>query len=69
MRLRNCEKTDLLIDLRVEFLSLPRFQRVPQFALLDAVPRVQLSLILGSCGSVAVASFLGGPSPLQEWCY
>jgi hypothetical protein len=34
------------------------------FALLLSVPRVQLSLttILGNCGCVAIASFLGVPS-------
>jgi hypothetical protein len=40
----------------------------PQFALLQSVPRVQLKLItvLGNCGCVAVASFLGVPSPLHS---
>jgi hypothetical protein len=40
--------------------------QLPQFALILSVPRIQLSLItiLGSCGCVAVASFLGVPSPL-----
>jgi hypothetical protein len=39
----------------------------PQFALLHSVTYVQLRLItvLGNCGCVAVASFLGVPSPLQ----
>jgi hypothetical protein len=38
---------------------------VPQFALLHSVTCVQLGLItiLGNCGCVAVASFLGVPSP------
>jgi hypothetical protein len=37
----------------------------PQFALLHSVTCVQLRLItiLGNCGCVAVASFLGVPSP------
>jgi hypothetical protein len=36
--------------------------------LLHSVPRVQLSLIkvFGNCGCVAVASFLGVPSPLLQ---
>jgi hypothetical protein len=39
----------------------------PQFALLHSVTCVQLRLItiLGNCGCVAVASFLGVPSPLD----
>jgi hypothetical protein len=38
----------------------------PQYALLHTVTCVQLRLItiLGNCGCVAVASFLGVPSPL-----
>jgi hypothetical protein len=38
----------------------------PQFALLHSVTCVQLKLItvLGNCGCVAVASFLGEPSAL-----
>jgi hypothetical protein len=37
----------------------------PQFTLLHSVPCVQLKLItiLGTCGCVTVASFLGVPSP------
>jgi hypothetical protein len=40
----------------------------PQFALLHLVTCVQLWLItiLGNCGCVTVASFLGVPSPLQQ---
>jgi hypothetical protein len=40
----------------------------PQFALLQSVTYVQLRLIkiLGNCGCVAVASFLGVPSSLQS---
>jgi hypothetical protein len=39
----------------------------PQFALLHSATCVQLRLIriLGNCGCVAVASFLGVPSPLE----
>jgi hypothetical protein len=39
----------------------------PQLALLDSLTCVQLRLItvLGHCGCVAVASFLGVPSPLE----
>jgi hypothetical protein len=39
----------------------------PQFAPLHSVPRVQINLktILGNCGCVAVASFVGVPSPLE----
>jgi hypothetical protein len=68
MRQRNCEKTDLLSFLGAEFLNLPRHALpFPQFALLYSVPRVQLSLItiLGNYCCVAVASFLGVPSPLK----
>jgi hypothetical protein len=39
----------------------------PQFTLLHSVTHVQLRLItvLGNCGCVVVASFLGVPSPLR----
>jgi hypothetical protein len=51
-----------------------------RYALLHSITCVQLRLItiLGSCGCVAVASFLGVPSPLvcykcfpvyRNWCY
>jgi hypothetical protein len=41
----------------------------PQFGLLNSVTCVQLRLItfLGNCRCVAVASFLGVPSPLQPY--
>jgi xanthine dehydrogenase iron-sulfur cluster and FAD-binding subunit A len=43
----------------------------PQFALLHSVACVQLRLttILGNCGCVTVASFLGDPSPLLSALY
>jgi hypothetical protein len=39
----------------------------PQYAPLHSLPCVQVRLItvLGNCGCVAVASFLGVPSPLE----
>jgi hypothetical protein len=43
----------------------------PQFVLLHSVTRVQLRLILilGNCGCVAVASFLGVLSPYEYLKY
>jgi hypothetical protein len=48
---------------QIEETALP----IPQFTLLHSVTCVQLRLItiLGNCGCVAVASFLGVPSPLD----
>jgi hypothetical protein len=67
-RQRNCEMIGMPRCLEVEFLRLVALS-FPQFALLHSVTCVQLWLIkiLGNCGCVVFASFLGVPT-LQSAC-